>query len=220
MKLQDILTIKGSTVYTISPEATLQDVVRTLVEHRIGSLIVCRTDVEGKQEVAGHRHRAPFLDACTVGSKPLNEACDPAMSKAILTAKPDDEVEEVMGLMTTRRIRHLPVLCDGRLAGMISIGDVVKAQHDRLAHGEPVHEGLHRQSTMNRSVAQFPPPKRSDTSARIPSHAACYPKQPLETVQMRPVAFLAKFVGELGKPSPLPCIKPVYSLPSLSRLTP
>ena len=50
-----------------------------------------------------------------------------------MTGTPDDEVEQVMGLMTTRRIRHLPVLFEGRLAGMISIGDVVKAQHDRLA---------------------------------------------------------------------------------------
>jgi CBS domain-containing protein len=134
MKLQDILTIKGSKVYTITPEATLQDVVRTLVEHRIGALIVCLASAEGKEELLGIVTERDILYACTVGSKPLDEvSVSEAMSRGILTAKPDDEVEAVMGLMTTRRIRHLPVLCDGRLAGIISIGDVVKAQHDRLA---------------------------------------------------------------------------------------
>jgi CBS domain-containing protein len=55
------------------------------------------------------------------------------MTATLVTGLPDDEVEQVMGLMTTRRIRHLPVLAAGQLAGMISIGDVVKAQHDSLA---------------------------------------------------------------------------------------
>jgi CBS domain-containing protein len=134
MKLQDILAIKGSTVWSISPEATLQDVVRTLVEHRIGSLVVCRTDAAGGEELLGIVTERDILHACIVGSKPFSQVpVAEAMSKAIITARPDDEVEEVMGLMTTRRIRHLPVLCEGRLVGMISIGDVVKAQHDRLA---------------------------------------------------------------------------------------
>jgi CBS domain-containing protein len=55
-----------------------------------------------------------------------------AMTANLVTGTPDDEVESVMGLMTSRRIRHLPILVEGRLAGIISIGDVVKAQHDRL----------------------------------------------------------------------------------------
>ena len=58
MNIQDILTVKGSTVFTVPPEATLQDVVQTLVEHRIGSLVVCRPDAAGKDGVAGHHHRA------------------------------------------------------------------------------------------------------------------------------------------------------------------
>jgi len=55
------------------------------------------------------------------------------MTTKLMTAKPTDSVTDLMGVMTTHRIRHLPVLCEGRLAGMISIGDLVKAQHDRLA---------------------------------------------------------------------------------------
>ena len=134
MKLHEILSAKGSTVHSISPEATLQDAVRALVEHRIGSLVVCRPDAAGKDELLGIITERDILHACVAGSRPLVEVkVVEAMSSSLVTGAPDDEVEAVMGLMTTRRIRHLPVVCEGRLAGMISIGDVVKAQHDRLA---------------------------------------------------------------------------------------
>jgi CBS domain-containing protein len=134
MKLRDILGVKGSTVRSISPEATLQDVVRALVEHRIGSLVVCRTDAASNEELVGIITERDILHSCVAGSRPLGEVTvAEAMSTALVTGTPDDEVEVVMGLMTTRRIRHLPVLHEGRLAGMISIGDVVKAQHDNLA---------------------------------------------------------------------------------------
>ena len=56
-----------------------------------------------------------------------------AMTCNVVTASPNDSVEEVMGLLTDRRIRHLPVLDNGKLVGIISIGDVVKAQHDELS---------------------------------------------------------------------------------------
>ncbi len=134
MKLQEILMVKGSTVYTISPETTLQEVVGTLVEHRIGALVVCRGDATGGEELLGIVTERDILHWCGVGSRPLSEVtAGEAMCSTLITGTPDDEVERVMGLMTTHRIRHLPVLCEGRLAGMISIGDVVKAQHDRLA---------------------------------------------------------------------------------------
>jgi CBS domain-containing protein len=126
MKLQEILMVKGNAVRSISPEATLQEVVRTLVEHRIGSLVVCRLDSTGSEELVGIITER--------GNRPLTEIrVAEAMSTTLFTGTLDDEVEQVMGLMTTRRIRHLPVLSAGRLAGIISIGDVVKAQHDRLA---------------------------------------------------------------------------------------
>jgi CBS domain-containing protein len=134
MKLCDILAVKGSTVHSISPEATLQDVATTLTEHRIGSLLVCRTDALGQQELLGIITERDILHACVAGSRPLAEVrVVEILGKTLITATPDDEVEFVMGLMTTRRIRHLPVLSEGRLAGLISIGDVVKAQHDQLA---------------------------------------------------------------------------------------
>jgi CBS domain-containing protein len=134
MKLQEILMVKGSAVFSISPKATLQDVVSTLVEHRIGSLVVYQRDPTGQDQLVGIVTERDILHCCVAGSRPLGDVTvEEAMSKTLITATPDDEVERVMGLMTTHRIRHLPVLCEGRLAGMISIGDVVKAQHDRLA---------------------------------------------------------------------------------------
>ena len=134
MKLQDILNVKGSAVHSISPDASLEEVVRTLVERRIGSLVVCGPDAGEKATLLGIITERDILHACLPGKKPLAEAkVADAMSTELVTGSPDDEVEQVMGLMTTRRIRHLPVLAEGRLAGIISIGDVVKAQLDSLA---------------------------------------------------------------------------------------
>ncbi len=134
MNLQEILSVKGSAVHTIPPEATLQEVVGTLVERGIGSLVVCRGGATSDRELLGIITERDILHASVAGSRPLTEVTVlEAMSKGLITAAPEDDVGLVMGLMTTRRIRHMPVLRDGQLAGMISIGDVVKAQHDRLA---------------------------------------------------------------------------------------
>lgn len=134
MKLQEILKAKGGTVHTISPKATLQEVVGRLLEHHVGSLIVSESDEAEQVKILGIVTERDILLACMAGSRPLVEVCvTEAMSTTVVTGTPDDAVEDVMGLMTTRRIRHLPVIEEGRLAGIISIGDVVKAQIDRLA---------------------------------------------------------------------------------------
>jgi len=134
MKIGDILTVKGAFVHTISPDATLQEVVNKLIDSRIGALVVCRRDAAGNEELAGIITDRDILYASATGRRPLDEVkVADVMTVTLITATPDDEVEQVMGLMTNRRIRHLPVLVGGRLAGIISIGDVVKAQHDRLA---------------------------------------------------------------------------------------
>jgi CBS domain-containing protein len=134
MTLQDILAAKGSTVYTIAPEATLADVVHRLVEHKVGSLLVCRPDRPQENRPVGIVTERDILYFCARGKSALGEATvAEVMSTELITGAPSDAVEQIMGLMTTKRIRHLPVLFEGRLMGMVSIGDVVKAQHDRLA---------------------------------------------------------------------------------------
>ena len=129
MKLNDILSEKGTHVHTIGPKATLDEVVQKLVECNCGSLLVCEAAPGGGQSILGIITERDILRACAA-HLPLDEVeVASVMSRNLVTAHPDDSVEEVMGLLTEKRIRHLPVLDQGRLAGLISIGDVVKAQH-------------------------------------------------------------------------------------------
>lgn len=133
MLLQDILNTKGSDVHTIRPDATLDDVVNELVRHNIGSLVVCEPSSGGEPRMVGIITERDILRACKDHKVPLGVKVAEAMTTNLETATPADSVARVMGLMTERRIRHLPVLCEGRLCGIISIGDLVKAQHDQMA---------------------------------------------------------------------------------------
>lgn len=134
MLLKDILKAKGDTVYTIAPEETVEGAVRKLVEHNIGSLLVCPEEDGGKGRLAGIITERDILHACASGKCAMGtmKVAD-AMTAKLITASPDDAVGKMMGLMTAKRIRHLPVLLKGQLVGLVSIGDVVKAQHDQLA---------------------------------------------------------------------------------------
>lgn len=134
MTLLDILNHKGHAVLSIEPTATLAEVVRTLVEHNCGSLIVCATSGDGlRSRMVGIITERDILRACAAGKAPLErQHVQDVMSSNPVTGRPNDSVEDTMGVMTDRRIRHLPVLDGGMLAGIISIGDLVKAQHDAM----------------------------------------------------------------------------------------
>lgn len=130
MKLHEILANKGAEVYCTEPTATLADLVEKLVEYNCGSLVV--TD-GGK--MVGIITERDILKSYVRTRQALSElrVCD-FMTSKVITGSANDLVEDTMGLMTKNRIRHLPILDDdGALAGMISIGDVVKAQHDHLS---------------------------------------------------------------------------------------
>lgn len=128
MQLREILAAKGSHVLTIEPTATLADVVAKLVENRCGSLVVC----DGERLV-GIISERDILIAVAQVSEPLDAVMVRGrMTTDVVTGIPEDTVSEIMGLMSEKRIRHLPILDDGKLAGMISIGDIVKAQHHQL----------------------------------------------------------------------------------------
>jgi CBS domain-containing protein len=133
VNLQDILSVKGTAVYTTGPEATLAEVVHFMVEHNVGALLVCRRDVEHGEQLVGIISERDLLRLFAAGR------CDLAglrvaevMSTDLVTASPSDLVVDLMGVMTTRRIRHVPVLFEGRLVGIVSIGDLLKAQHEHL----------------------------------------------------------------------------------------
>jgi CBS domain-containing protein len=130
--LADILRSKGSTVHTIEPQATLSRVVDRLIEHNCGSLVVCAGD-QSAHGILGIITERDILRACARHRGSLDAVRVAEMMTAdVVIANPDDSVEDTMGRMTEHRMRHLPVVEDDRLVGLISIGDVVKAQHNSL----------------------------------------------------------------------------------------
>ena len=132
--LEDILKAKGSNVYTVVPDAMLEEAIVELSEHNVGALLVCERDPAFGEKVVGIVTERDVLHVCASRKKLLTAMrVGDVMSTKLITATPTDTLESVMGQMTTNRIRHLPVLKEGRLVGIVSIGDIVKAQHDRLA---------------------------------------------------------------------------------------
>lgn len=123
MLVRDILSAKGSSVVTVDPTRPIQAAVHVLVEHNIGAVVV----TEGA-DVVGILSERDVLRLLARGTPPL-EACTVAdiMSTDLVVGVPDDAVDYAMAVMTNNRVRHLPVLEDGRLAGIVSIGDLVNA---------------------------------------------------------------------------------------------
>lgn len=125
MKIRDLLRGKGTAVVTIRPEATIHDAMTMLVNHRIGSLVV--TEEQGR--IIGIITERDILRECAARSEQVkNTRVQEVMTTNPIIGVPDDEVGYVMGIMTNNRIRHLPIMAGERLEGIISIGDVVKAQ--------------------------------------------------------------------------------------------
>jgi CBS domain-containing protein len=140
MTLREILLAKGNEVHTIGPEASLEDVVQKLIRANCGSLVVCdragaSDDRSPRGRMVGIVTERDILHACAKYSgRPLASLrVSEVMTRDVATGTPGDSVEETMGLMTEHRIRHLPILEGGRLVGLVSIGDVVKLQHQRLS---------------------------------------------------------------------------------------
>lgn len=123
MKVADILKDKGSEVFTIKAGASLIEAAQSLDANRIGALVV----LDESGALAGVISERDIVRiAARQGSIALTSPVSSAMTAEVHTATPDDTIADVMISMTGRRIRHLPVLAGGQLAGMVSIGDVVK----------------------------------------------------------------------------------------------
>lgn len=128
MRLKEILDAKGGDVLKIERTATLADVVRKMCDHNCGSLIVCEDE-----KLTGIISERDILRAIAELDAPLETiTVEMRMTRDVVTGSPDDNINDTMGVMTRSRIRHLPVLDDGKLSGLISIGDIVKAQHQKL----------------------------------------------------------------------------------------
>lgn len=137
MQIKDILREKGSKVVTIEPHYTIHDAINKLNENRIGALMV--TEPDG--EIIGIITERDILRKCGEkcvrlnGSPSENEVACPTlvehtMTRELIIGVPDDDLNYVMGIMTKNRIRHLPILDDGKLVGIISIGDLVNAHFE------------------------------------------------------------------------------------------
>jgi CBS domain-containing protein len=128
MNLREIVRSKGSNVHTIAPTDMLSDAVRLMVENRCGSLVVAIGD-----QMVGIISERDILRTLAEVDAPLNSTPVAArMTSRVITGDPEDDLGKVMGIMTQNRIRHLPVVQGGKLAGVVSIGDIVKAQHEQL----------------------------------------------------------------------------------------
>lgn len=129
MSVAHILRQKGNAVYTVSPKDTVQSIVDTLAKHRIGAVLV----VDAKGAIAGIVSERDVVRAMAgTGAAVMGKTAADIMTAKVRTCSPGDTEAGLMALMTEHRIRHLPVVSDGKLAGMISIGDVVKFRMEMM----------------------------------------------------------------------------------------
>jgi CBS domain-containing protein len=129
MNVETILRDKGDWVATIRPDATIAAAIDMLNGERVGALVVS----EDGEEVAGVLSERDIVRALgRHGEDLLSRAVEDIMTRDVITCEPGDTVGELMSEMTNRRIRHLPVVVEGRLRGIVSIGDVVKNRLDEV----------------------------------------------------------------------------------------
>jgi CBS domain-containing protein len=123
MRIREVVAAKpDSTVVTVSPGATVRELIELLADHNVGALVVSsdgsRVDgIVSERDVVRRLHSEPEL---------LSAKVESIMTASVHTCAPDDSLDDMMSVMTERRIRHVPVCDDGHLVGIISIGDVVK----------------------------------------------------------------------------------------------
>jgi CBS domain-containing protein len=127
MKLvKHILQEKGRSVFTVPPHTVMFDALKIMAEKEVGALLIAEHNkIEG---IISERDYARKV--ILEGKSSREMVVEDIMSQHVYYVKPENSVEECMAIMTDKRVRHLPVLDDGELAGIISIGDVVKAVID------------------------------------------------------------------------------------------
>ena len=127
MNIARLLASKGANVVTIGPENTIREALRRLAQHNIGALVV----VEGQGGLSGIVTERDIVRALARTEAILDEPIAAIMTRDVVIGTPQDDLVAVGHTMTESRIRHLPVVDGGRLVGIVSIGDVVKAQRDQ-----------------------------------------------------------------------------------------
>jgi CBS domain-containing protein len=129
VRIAKLLDRKGHFVATVTPEATIWEALVLLARHGVGALVV---SADGRRPVGILSERDIVRRLPETGATMLDGPVADIMVKEVRCADPGDEVESLMAVMTTHRIRHLPVVQEGELVGIVSIGDVVKHRVDAL----------------------------------------------------------------------------------------
>lgn len=129
MRIRDVLAVKGSTVATIAPDRPVTELLAEMSAHNVGAMVVLGPDGEiagivSERDVVRRLHER--------GSELLRVPIAEIMTSDVVTCGPEDSVEGLTVLMTEHRIRHIPVVTEGELVGIVSIGDVVKSRIDQL----------------------------------------------------------------------------------------
>lgn len=134
MKVADILASKGSNVYSVTGDITVYEALKVMGEKNIGALLVMEED-----KLKGIISERDYARKIVLKGKSSNETqVKEIMTENVITVSPEDDIEKCMGLMSGRKIRHLPVVKDEKVLGVISITDVVTAiidlQKNTIAH--------------------------------------------------------------------------------------
>ncbi len=138
MNVGGILKDKGRQVETAGPDATLKDIAEVLGGRKIGALVI----LEDNGKIAGILSERDIVRAiANDGTSALKKSASAYMTRKVVTCKESDTVTDLMGTMSKGRFRHLPVVTNGQLTGIISIGDVVK---QRIAEAEFEAEEMKR----------------------------------------------------------------------------
>jgi CBS domain-containing protein len=143
MRIADVLRNKGASVATITPETSVSGLLTELAVQNIGAMVVVSPDgvvgIVSERDVVRKLHES--------GADLLKRPVSEIMTSFVATCSPTDSVDSLSALMTKNRVRHVPVMDNGRLAGIVSIGDVVKTRMEEL---EAEHEQLHAYITQGR----------------------------------------------------------------------
>lgn len=128
MLVTEILKGKGDLVFTVSPAESIQSAAEQLLERRVGAVVV----LDGEAVAGILSERDVVQVVAREGPSALQNPVSCCMTREVHTAAPNESVDALLARMTDRRVRHLPVVRDGRLCGIVSIGDLVKSKIEEV----------------------------------------------------------------------------------------
>ena len=121
--VQDMVNTKGSQIFSVTPDTTVFDTLKVMAEKEIGAVLV----FEGERVVGIFSERDYARQVILKGKASKDTPVKEVMTSRVAYVRPEQTLDDCMALMTDKRIRHLPVLIEGKIAGVLSIGDIVKA---------------------------------------------------------------------------------------------